>query len=107
SYMEHTIAAGGIHHRQLRQAGSLKASGPRRAHRIELLPAWWCEDDFDAACELANSPEGMAKQPCWTIFITGPRIRRWGFHCARRGWVDFADFTKPGATGQMGAGCDG
>lgn len=90
SYIEHTIAAGGIHRRQLREPGSIKVSGPRRAHRIELLT--------DAPFE--------GKRDCWTIFITGPRLRRWGFHC-KKGWVDFARFTKPGATGETGAGCDG
>ncbi|MGH8075605.1 MAG: hypothetical protein ACREO4_16265 [Lysobacter sp.] len=91
-YIEHTIADGGIHRRQVRQAGSLKVSGPRRAHRIEL---------FDFGMEAQQG-----KERCWTIFITGPRMRRWGFHCPK-GWVDFARFTKPGATGEMGAGCDG
>lgn len=99
SYMEHTIAAGGIHRRQLREAGSLKASGPRRAHRIELLRE--IVDNGDPFVQKSDPP-----MPCWTIFITGPRIRRWGFHCPK-GWVDFARFTKPGATGQTGAGCDG
>lgn len=104
-YIEHTIAAGGIHRRQPREAGSLKISGPRRAHRIELFPAWWLEDDFDEACAM-HARDAAIKAPCWTIFITGPRVRRWGFHCPK-GWVDFARFTKPGATGQTGAGCEG
>lgn len=43
--------------------------------------------------------------PVWTLFITGPRIREWGFHC-RNGWVHWKDFTKPGRPGEVGKGCD-
>lgn len=40
----------------------------------------------------------------WTLFITGPRVREWGFHCPR-GWVHWTDFTD--ATGdRVGRGCD-
>jgi hypothetical protein len=91
-YREHTIAAGGIHHRQLREVGSIKFSGPWRAHRVELLPMpnpWW---------------DGQ-RLPCWTLFITGPRMRRWGFHCAEQGWVDYERFTAPGRPGEVGPGC--
>lgn len=94
-YIEHTIHAGGIHHRQNRKAGSLKLSGPWRAHRVELLKV----RDF-----VATQPDNLTPISCWTLFVTGPRIRRWGFHCPK-GWVDFARFTKPGATGETGAGC--
>ena len=48
SYIEHTIAAGGIHHRRVRGAGSLKISGPWRAHRVELIP--WADPD-PAPCD--------------------------------------------------------
>jgi hypothetical protein len=41
----------------------------RFAHRLELI-------------------EG----PVWTLFITGPRIREWGFHCPG-GWVHWTVFT--------------
>lgn len=105
AYVEHTIDAGGIHRRTQRYAGSLKFSGPRRAHRVELMPAFWLNDDFDGACE-AYVTDGNRKKPCWTLFITGPRIRRWGFHCPQQGWIDFERFTKPGRPGETGAGCD-
>lgn len=91
SYTEHTIAAGGIHLRAVRVTGSIKVSGPLRPHRIEL----W-----------RDSRTGKPA-PCWTLFITGPRVRRWGFHCPDAGWIDFERFTKPGATGETGAGCEG
>lgn len=83
-YVEHTIAAGGIHIRTERRAGNVKIrpSGTS-AHRIELT-------DGD----------------CWTLFMTGPRYRHWGFHCTDRGWVHWEDFTAPGAPGEIGKGCD-
>ena len=98
SYIEHTIAAGGIHRRQIREAPSIKISGPWRAHRIELLPN---------TPNPANAFETWPRKPCWTLFITGPRIRGWGFHCPEQGWIPWQRFTAPGDKGQTGAGCDG
>lgn len=104
AYVEHTIAAGGVHCRQLRQAPSIKVSGPWRAHRVELLSGlvsgtagtdWVLLDDYDET----------RRMPAWTLFITGPRMRSWGFHCERR-WVDWREFTDPDDTGATGRGCD-
>ena len=39
----------------------------------------------------------------WTIFITGPRIREWGFHCPK-GWVHWKDFVAENP-GEVGRGC--
>lgn len=40
----------------------------------------------------------------WTLFITGPKLREWGFHCPN-GWVHWLDFTG-GARGEtIGRGC--
>lgn len=81
-YVEHTISAGGINIRSERQAGDRKFRRAGAAHRIEL-----------------------AAGPCWTLFITGPRLREWGFHCPR-GWVHWRDFTNPGDGGRtIGRGC--
>lgn len=46
-------------------------------------------------------PEGSA----WTLFVTGPTLREWGFHCPQ-GWRHWKEFTKPGAMGETGKGCD-
>lgn len=40
----------------------------------------------------------------WTLFITGPRIREWGFHCPH-GWVHWRDFVDNRDTGRIGKGC--
>lgn len=85
-YIEHTIAAGGIHRARTLHAGSLRMHGPHFAHRIELLP----------------------RTTCWTLFITGPRLRTWGFHCPQRGWVPWRRFTDPATGGStIGRGCEG
>ena len=39
-----------------------------------------------------------------TIFITGPRIREWGFHCPM-GWKHWKDFVGMTNQGSIGAGC--
>lgn len=41
--------------------------------------------------------------PPVTVFITGPRIREWGFHCPQgwKHWKDFVGINK----GTIGAGC--
>lgn len=43
--------------------------------------------------------------PCWSLFITGPVVRSWGFQCPQ-GWVHWRKFTagKNGET--VGKGCD-
>lgn len=69
SYIEETIRAGGIHVRRERRAGCIRARWPWTAHRIELTG-------------------GAA----WTLFLTGPKCRSWGFHCPD-GWVHWRDFT--------------
>jgi len=33
----------------------------------------------------------LVKGPVWTLFITGPRIRTWGFH-TRAGWMESSEF---------------
>jgi len=54
---------------------------------------------------LARDEFGRPK-PCWTLVLTGPRVREWGFWCPR-GFVHWKDFTKPGDSGEIGRGCGG
>lgn len=43
--------------------------------------------------------------PCWSLFITGPVVRSWGFACPQ-GWVHWRKFTA-GKNGEVvGKGCD-
>jgi hypothetical protein len=64
------------------QAGAIKFRWGAAPHRIELTDG-----------------------PVWTLFITGPRVRQWGFLCPV-GWVHWKDFTAPGDKGAVGRGCD-
>lgn len=42
-------------------------------------------------------------EPAWTLFITGPRIRQWGFLCDK-GWTLWTKFVERGKDGKM-RGC--
>jgi hypothetical protein len=43
--------------------------------------------------------------PCWSLFITGPNARSWGFWCPAGRWVHWRDFTA-GPRGELvGTGC--
>lgn len=81
-YVEHTIAAGGVNRRIEYSAGAVKLRGAKYAHRVELTDG-----------------------PCWSLFLTGPIMRRWGFHCPH-GWRHWKDFVAGDNPGDVGRGCD-
>ena len=68
NYREHTIAAGGCHGYRVFEEGAWVFRNPRYAHRIELV-----------------------ESECWSLFLTGPRVREWGFHCPS-GWQQWQDY---------------
>jgi hypothetical protein len=41
----------------------------------------------------------------WTLFLTGPKVRTWGFHCPK-GWIPWTEFAeeRPGGNA-VGKGC--
>lgn len=41
---------------------------------------------------------------CWTLFITGPVIREWGFACPN-GWTPWHKFTTKTSDNSIGQGC--
>lgn len=67
---------------KLRRAGYMVLRRATCAHRIELIDG-----------------------PVWTLFLTGPKIRSWGFHCPH-GWRHWREFTDPKDVGAVGRGCD-
>jgi hypothetical protein len=81
-YTEHTIAKGGVHHRAEYITGAIKLRTATYAHRIELTDG-----------------------PCWSLFLTGPNIREWGFHCPA-GWRPWQKFVDSNNSGHIGRGCD-
>lgn len=96
-YIEHTIRAGGVGVRTPRRAGDLKFRWGPAPHRVELLTI----ADF-----VRTQPDNATPLPCWTLFITGPRVRQWGFHCPEAGWIHWRRFTAAADPGAAGLGCD-
>jgi len=82
-YDELRVRLGGVEQRTRRVAGDWKLRVGPAPHRLELVD----------------------NQPCWTLFITGPRYRNWGFHCPTR-WIRWQDFTAADDPGKIGPGCD-
>lgn len=82
-YVEHQIRDGGIHQRFVRKAGDVAFRRPSAAHRLEVRPA------FGTTISL---------------FITGPIVRHWGFHCPEAGWRHWKDFTSEDSS-RVGRGC--
>ena len=77
SYIEHTPE--GVFERK---AGDVIARKASDAHRLEI-------------------PEGGRAV---SIFMTGPVMREWGFHCPQ-GWRHWREFVDARDTGQIGKGC--
>lgn len=84
SYIEH-MPDGAM----LRMAGEVVSRPADALHRIELLP------DLDRA---------TGCDPAISLFITGPKVREWGFDCLQ-GWVHWRDFTSSDDPSKVGAGC--
>lgn len=84
AYYEVMPTRGATLMRRLRTAGSVVLRSPWAAHRLEV-----------------------AGSECWSLFLTGPLQRRWGFWCPQgwRYWKDFAAANDPGAVG-VGCGDD-
>lgn len=54
--------------------------------------------------EFAHRLELIDNQPAETLFVTGARVREWGFHCPK-GWVRWEDFVAEDDKGNIGRGC--
>ncbi len=74
-------------YRKTHRAGSIVLRRATCAHRLEL--------------PIRNGGIRF----CWSLFITGPTIREWGFHCPQ-GWRHWKDFVANDAKGQVGKGCE-
>lgn len=81
-----------------RRAGIWKFRWGPAPHRVELVrPAF--------AIGGSRSKAFGRPLPCWTLFITGPRVRSWGFLCPQ-GFVHWRDFTAADDPGAIGKGCE-
>lgn len=65
-----------------RKAGDFVMRGANQFHRLEV-------------------PEGGS---AISLFITGPKVREWGFGCPQ-GWVHWKDFTDENDSSKTGRGC--
>lgn len=66
-----------------RAPGSVVFRRPKSAHRLVVGPGG----------------------SCWSLFITGPRVREWGFLCPQ-GWRHWQVFTAANDSARVGRGCD-
>lgn len=75
--------------------------GAEAIHRVELISEYW-----SGSCHKHNS---RGEKPVWTLFITGPWRRSWGFWCpfGFRHWSEFLEEGRePGdKTSVVGKGC--
>ena len=93
-YVEVMPGKGGAVVRKWRGPGSLVIRRAATRHRLELPRA-----EFPLA--------DWAPEPCWSLFVTGPRNREWGFH-APRGWIHYQDFCEYGdGRSTVSGGVDG
>lgn len=67
-----------------RGPGSVVLRRPTAAHRLAI--------------------DEHAGQVCWSLFVTGPNVRDWGFWCPK-GWKKWTDFVAVGNAGEVGPGC--
>lgn len=83
-YFEHRIKDGGVHVKTWMGPGSVlfRRSGSQ-AHRLELLTN-------GGNMSVVGAPQEL---PVKTIFVTGPVLRRWGFHHTEC-WVDAYDWDE-------------
>ncbi len=87
SYFEHVQGRETPH---LRPQGHIGLRSGSALHRVEL----------------PRSEDTGEESPRWTMFLTGPKYRAWGFLCSK-GWRHWETFCAPTAQGNtVGRGCD-
>lgn len=72
--------------RKRRGPGSIVFRRANSAHRLEI------------------PIEGGGIRYVWSLFITGPVLRTWGFHCPA-GWKEWRKFVASSDPGSVGEGC--
>lgn len=72
-------------------------------HRVELIEEECPYCDLTQCTAPEHTKRGKLK-PVWTLFITGPWVRSWGFWCPKgfRPWREFVDDRD---SGRVGKGC--
>ncbi len=83
------------------EAGLLEEyqAGSQERHLRVIEPMQWVYRDAKFAHRLM-----VRDAPALTVFITGPRVRQWGFLC-HQGWRHWKDFVGADKPGEVGRGC--
>lgn len=93
-YIEHTLQGAFP-----RDPWKLYFRKAEQAHRVQLYGDWNYFAEYKVKREF----------PVWTLFITGKKVREWGFHCPKgwRHWRDFCSVREGEARGnEIGRGCE-
>lgn len=77
----------------------------KHRHRIELLKDYYFKGRTGSSAIEPKTMYATKGRPAWTIFITGPVVRRWGFWCEGWRFVPWREFTAKDDKGQTGKGC--
>lgn len=102
-YIEHTPKGCFLRHQ-----GFMYFRPANSPHRVELRVSLLGERGIRIVAPLSlnhtdfDCPEPI---PVTTIFITGPKIREWGFLCPK-GWRHWKDFCDTRDHGVIGKGCE-
>ena len=89
------------------QSLSLTLAGSIREHRHDapsrlITTGQWTYRSANFAHRLEVPPNTFG---AWTLFLTGPKIKEWGFLCPD-GFKHWRDYTRSDAPGQIGRGCE-
>ncbi len=92
------------HTRTTRNEGALVFRRPTSLHRIQLRARSVFKKEQGSRLPVHY----LVEEPVWTLFITGPVVREWGFACPQgwRHWKDFTSFEGTGDGTTIGKGCE-
>lgn len=102
-YWEHIAGTGKL----FRMPGDIVYRRATHAHRVELFknPDKVIHVSINSDNTLSSGLEIGGPKPAWTLFITGFKVRDWGFHCPK-GWRRWQDFVSKDDPGLPGRGCE-
>lgn len=88
-YIEHAVNT-----TTLRKRWSIAYRPAKYAHRVQLLRG------AAIARERTRVRPMRLEQPVWTLIVTGPKMRSWGFHCPS-GWQHWKRFDMRNGCGEQ------
>lgn len=86
--------------RSYRSAGTFAFRKAEDAHRVELESETLTLGPPTRDGIVTHYHTQEVERPVWTVIVTGPRIRRWGFHCPE-GWKFWEDFVHDNGCGEQ------